>query len=375
MKLSRISTGGDNKFAGEEPTWTNQESIENLKSAEIGALNWYNYFCDRKQAKTFLLEYVKGVARPKAEIDAVSKVNENSFPIQLGWIARMISNGYQPSDRFKEFFQTEYKKVLANAKKIKVAVEETAEVSAPVVNIQDRIREKASEEAGEIEGLVDDFIMSGCKNAADMNSYFRSRKLSSVVLKRICEVFITQSKYIEEVMTTKDEQLKEGYSNFTKVQLRKYKEFLDSIVIAANAGAEANKPVRKKRKVKEKPLSVQVAKVAYLKEFAELNLVSVAPEKIIGANQLWTYNTKTKLLGQYFADNAKGFTIKGTTIQNFNQQTSVGKRLRKPAVTVKDVMEGGKIKLRKIMDSLSTKASELTGRLNSDTIILKVTKD
>jgi hypothetical protein len=217
--------------------------------------------------------------------------------------------------------------------------------------------------------------MSGCKNPADMNSYFRSRSLSSVVLKKVCDIFIRQAKEIEEAITTKDEQLKEGYSNFTKVQLRKYKEFLDSIVVAANAGAEANKPVRKKRKVKEKPLSVQVAKVAYLQEFAELNLTSVAPEKIIGASQVWLYNTKTKLLSQYNADNAKGFAIKGTTIQNYNQQTSIGKKLRKPQVTTKEVLEGGKIKLRKIMETLTTKASELTGRLNSDTIILKVIKD
>ena len=375
MKLSRISTGGDNKFAGEEPTWTNQSEIENLRSAEIGALNWYNYFCDRKQAKLFLTEYAKGVLRPKAEIDAIAKVGDSSFPIQVGWIARMMSQGYQPSDRFKEFFQTEYKKILVSAKRIKAVEVVADEPIAPVVNIQDRIREKASEEAGEIEGLVDDFIMNGCKNPADMNSYFRSRSLSSVVLKKVCDIFIRQAKEIEEAATTKDEQLKEGYSNFTKVQLRKYKEFLDSIVVAANAGAEANKPVRKKRKVKEKPLSVQVAKVAYLQEFAELNLTSVAPEKIIGASQVWTYNTKTKLLSQYIADNAKGFAIKGTTIQNYNQQTSIGKKLRKPQVTTKEVLEGGKIKLRKIMETLTTKASELTGRLNSDTIILKVIKD
>jgi len=369
MKLSRISTGGDNKFAGEEPTWSNQSEIENLKTAEMSALTWYNYFCDRKQSKTFLLEYVKGVGRPKPEVDAVSKTSENSFPIQVGWIARMMSQGYQPSERFKEFFQTEYKRIIENAKKNIPVVEE--EPSTPVVNIQDRIREKASEEAGEIEGIVDDFIHSGCKSNIDMNSYFRSRKLSSVVLKRICEVFITQSKYIEEVMTTKDEQLKEGYSNFTKPELRRFKDFLDSIVVAANSRASV-KPTRKKRKVKEKPATVLVAKMNYAKDFAELGLVSVAPEKVIGALQVWTYNTKTKLLGVYNADNAKGLSVKGSTLQNFNEQTSIGKRLRKPAATIKELMEAGKVKIKKILPDLSTKESNLTGRMNSDTIILRI---
>lgn len=374
MKLSRISTGGDNKFAGDEPTWTNQSDISNIKSAEIGALNWYNYFCDRKQSRTFLVEYLRGIARPKAEVDSVSKVNENSFPIQLGFIARMMSQGYQPSENFKNFFQKEYKKVLMLVQKTK-AVVEVEPTQTVVVNIQDRIREKASEEIGEVEGLVDDFVMSGCKTKVDFESYFKSRNLSSVVSKRICEHFILRSKEFEEVISTDDPDLKEGYSNFSKVNLRKMKEYMDSIVAESNRLVEANKPVRKKRKVKEKPLAVQVAKVSYLKEFAELNLLSVAPEKIIGAMQVWTYNTKTKLLGMYNADNAKGFSIKGTTIQNYNEQTSIGKRLRKPQVTTKEVLDAGKIKLRKIMDTLTTKESGLTGRLNSDTIILRVVKE
>jgi hypothetical protein len=130
--------------------------------------------------------------------------------------------------------------------------------------------------------------------------------------------------------------------------------------------------VRKKRKTKEKPAALLVTKVNYMPEFEELKLKSVLPEKIIGALQVWTYNTKTKLLGVYNASNAKGLSIKGTTIQNFEENTSTGKRLRKPDQPIKDVLEGGKIKLRKILSELKTKESLLTGRLNSDTIILRV---
>jgi hypothetical protein len=74
----------------------------------------------------------------------------------------------------------------------------------------------------------------------------------------------------------------------------------------------------------------------------------------------------------YNADNAKGLTIKGTTIQNFNVETSIGKRLRKPDLVVKQVLDGGKIVLKKLLDGLTTKPAELTGRINSDTIIVRV---
>ena len=372
MKFSKINPGAESKYMGPEPSWTNQEEIQNLKVAEIGALNWYNYMCDNKQAKTFVIEYMASIGRPKEEISLVAS-SDASIPVQLGWVARMMCMGYEPSESFKNFFVKEFKSIVETAKKTKKpkAPVVVATTTAPVVSIQDRIREKASEEAGEIEGLVDDFIIGGCKSAPDMQSYLKSKDLSSVVQKKMCEVFIKRSKEFEDVMNTTDADIKEGYSNFSKVQLRKVKEFYDAIVAETNRGAE-KKPTRKARKVKEKPASVVASKVQYMKDFAELNLKSVLPEKIIGANQVWLYNTKTKLLGMYNADNAKGLTIKGTTIQNFNVETSIGKRLRKPDVAVKQVLDGGKIVLKKLLDGLTTKPAELTGRINSDTIIVRV---
>ena len=371
MKFSKINPGADAKAYGMEPSWTNQAEMANLRSEEIRALNWYNYFCDNKQAKTFVVEYMASIDRPKEEISLVAS-SDASIPVQLGWVARMMCMGYEPSESFKKFFQKEFKNAIETAKKTKKAkAPVVATTTVPVVSIQDRIREKASEEVGEIEGLVDDFIAGGCKSAPDMQSYLKSKDLSSVVQKRMCEVFIKRSKEFEDVMNTTDADIKEGYSNFSKVQLRKVKEFYDAIVTETNRGAE-KKPTRKARKVKEKPASVVAAKVQYMKEFTELSLKSILPEKIIGANQVWLYNTKTKLLGMYNADNAKGLTIKGTTIQNYNVETSIGKRLRKPDVAIKQVLDGGKIVLKKLLDGLSTKPSDLTGRINSDTIILRV---
>jgi hypothetical protein len=371
MKFSKINTGADGIFYGAEPSWTNQSEIVNLKEVEIRALGWYNYFCDNKKAKLFMIEYMTSVGRSKEEIALVSASGVH-VPNQLGWIARMMCMGYEPTEMFKNFFVKEFKIVIAKAKKKSIEdVKSEAAPTLPTISIQDRIREKASEEVGEIEGLVDDFIIGGFKSAPDMQSYLKSRELSAVVQKRMCEVFIKRSKEFEEVMNTSDPDIKEGYSNFTKVQLRKVKEFYDAIVAETNRGAE-KKPTRKTRKIKEKPPSVIAAKVKCMKEFPELGLKSILPEKIIGANQVWLYNTKTKLLGMYNADNAKGLTIKGTTIQNYNSEMSSGKRLRKPEVTIKEVLSGGKVVLKKLLDGLTTKPSELTGRINSDTIVVRV---
>ena len=359
-----------NSEIGAEPIYTNVEG-KSEQIVLIDAFNWYNYNCSKKEAKEFVLDYLKFVGRNKSEILAIRSVSESKINLQFGWLARMLCLGFVPSDKTKQYVAGRYKELLTEANKELKVVPVVVVEDAPKVNIQDRIREKASEEAGEIEGLIDDFVTTGCKNPIDMDSYFRSRNLSSVVMTKICNVFIGRAKEIEEVIDTTDPQLKEGYSNFSKPELRRFKEFLDSIVVAANNRASI-KPTRKKRKVKEKPASVLVSKLNYMKDFAELGLISVPPEKMIGALQLWTYNTKTKLLGVYNADNAKGLSVKGSTLQNYNEQTSIGKRLRKPEATIKEVMEAGKVKIKKILPDLSTKESNLTGRLNSDTIILRI---
>ena len=288
MKFSKINPGADTKSYGMEPSWTNQSEMTNLKIEEIRALNWYNYFCDSKQAKTFVVEYMASIDRPKEEISLISS-SDVSIPVQLGWVSRMLCMGYEPSESIKKFFVKEFKTVVETAKRTKKAKAVVVSSPVPVVSIQDRIREKASEEVGEVEGLVDDFIAGGCKSPPDMQSYLKNRALSSVVQKKMCKVFIKRSKEFEDVMNTSDADIKEAYSNFSKVQLRKIKEFYDAIVTETNRAAE-NKPARKARKVKEKPASVIASKVQYMKDFAELNLKSVLPEKIVGDELFWIVN-------------------------------------------------------------------------------------
>lgn len=357
---------------GAEPVWVADTVHDNMISM-IKALNWYNYNCSKKDAKEFILDYLKKVNRPKDEVATIKSLPDTKISLQVGWLARMLCMGFIPSDNTKKFFGENYKSLLVAEPKEVSATAPVVVAAAPVVNIQDRIREKASEVSGEIEGLIDDFVMSKCKTPIDVESYIKSLQLSSVVLKKVCDNFVDHSKEITEAIAGKDKQLVEGYSQFSKVELRRLREFMDSIVTATNKVAIVSKPTRKKRVSKEKPAAILVAKVQYQKECPELKLKSITPDKVIGATQVWTYNTKTKLLGVYNSENAKGFSMKGTTLQNFDSATSIGKRLRKPEIVLKDVLEAGKVKLKKILPDLKTKECVLTGRINSDTIILKVT--
>jgi hypothetical protein len=178
----------------------------------------------------------------------------------------------------------------------------------------------------------------------------------------------------DEVLNTEDKDLKEGYSNFSKIQIKKLVTFFDQVILDCQKVSGDSVKTRKPRKRKAKSPDQLVAKMLYQKEFEELKLKSVAASGIVGAMQLWIYNTKTRKLGVYHADDAGGLSVKGSTIINFSETKSVQKKLRKPEVTIPEVLTGGKVFMRNVMDNIRAVQSVLNGRINKDTILLKIMK-
>ena len=74
-----------------------------------------------------------------------------------------------------------------------------------------------------------------------------------------------------------------------------------------------------------------------------------------------------------------GFQIQGTTLKNWSKMNSMGKKLRElknnpPIDIINRVLSGGKIILRNIFKDINTKEIQVTGRINSDMILLKAIK-
>ena len=127
---------------------------------------------------------------------------------------------------------------------------------------------------------------------------------------------------------------------------------------------------RKPRKKKTLSAARLVKKLKYQNEFKKLKLVSVNPEKIIGATELWVFNTRYNRLGVYRAVNSvRGFSVKGCTIQHFDEKESVQKTARKPKEAVNVL---NKRSLKAMLKNMKTKEQPLTGRINAQTILLGV---
>ena len=242
-----------------------------------------------------------------------------------------------------------------------------------VVSIQDRINNKASELIAEIEEQIDILMVNGT-NSFNIGNWLRQNNVKPQIASKIAAYY--RPLYIElyDAFEGKDKELKEAYRHLKKLQLKNRVEFVRSILAAAEARSIAERASRKPRKKKEKPAAVLAAKVQYLAECKDYNIASIKPAEIVGAQQLWVFNAKTRNLTVINAMSHAGLSIKGTTIIGFDEKTSVTKKLRKPEQTLEILKAGSKIVLRKLMDNIKCKPAAAKGRLNTDTVILRAVK-
>ena len=176
-------------------------------------------------------------------------------------------------------------------------------------------------------------------------------------------------------------QLKEGYAHLKKADIKKFRTAIEELMTALDFIIDSAKATRKPRKAKPKSADKLVEKLKFAKTDDKYKLASVNPVDIVGANELWVFNVKTRKLGKYVAQNpdptgsrrpGSGLQVKGTTIIGFDENASIQKTLRKPEEQLKEFKSAGKVKLRKFLDDIATTDTKLNGRCNPDTILLKV---
>ena len=246
-------------------------------------------------------------------------------------------------------------------------------VQKPEKNIQERMFDQATTYINEIEGHVDSFIKEK-KSSFKCYEWLVANSIKPIYLSQIKDHYQPFFVEISEAINKEDDQLVESYSHWSKKELSEYLTFIGGIISDCDKYSNNTKTVRKTRKKKAVPLEKKVSKVKYKKEDTEYKIVSVNPTEIIASSQVWVFNSKTKSLGVYYSNDDSGFSIKGTTIEGFNETSSIQKTLRKPQDILPLITKGKKTELKKVMKELSTKEKPLNGRLNEEIIILKVVK-
>jgi len=347
-----LSNNKEPKFSGE------------LSQTELTqALSWYAQNRDNKDATKYVADYFKKTLKIQAPESL--KTQASTF----GFVCRIVSMGGILNAPNRLWFD----KTIEELKNAEQPAAKTAKV-ANVLSIQDHIKRKSSECIGELEGQIDELITTKFSANVSPFAIMNTLEIKGAHTKFIIDYFKTRRAEYDDILTTTDSDVKEAYSNFTKVQLKKLVAYCDQVIVDGMRLAGDSVKSRKPRKRKAKSAEQLVSKINYAKDFAELKLVSIDPKTIVGANQLWVYNTKTRKLGCYNAEDAAGLSIKGSTIQNFAESKSIQKTLRKPAVTLPEVLKGGKVALRNVLTEIRAAEGVLTGRINNDTILLRTIK-
>lgn len=334
------------------------------------ALNYYNAAYDNKDKRKWFMSYI---GKKNTEFDSLSDWEFRS----VGTLIRLKQREQPLSDKDLAWIDTKIEELRKQAKlgktysALKGAPEQKPDT--PKVSVQDRIAEAASTHIGEINGLIDDFILSGTD--INIDAYLKTNDVSPQVAKHIPQHFDKFISEIEEYLDGKDKQLTEGYSNLGKTKAKKLLKALQSIAGACEQQKVAAKAARKPttRKVKVKPPAVIAKNVKFMREFPELKLKSVLPEQIVESKEVWLYNTKSKKLQAYRAFGEGVLTVKGSSIIGYEVATSGAKTMRKPEL-VTGFADMTKRSLAQEFKNLTTKESAVNGRINQDTIILRVFK-
>jgi uncharacterized protein (DUF433 family) len=242
------------------------------------------------------------------------------------------------------------------------------------LTIQDHLREKVSECAGELEGMFDDFIQGGAKMSADWKpiAQIRGMNISPNMVGNIADVWKIKLAEFEEVLAGKDADLVEGYSHLSKNQIKQCVKFIEQVIADCSNYVQIKKVERKPRAKKAVSPERLSAKFKYLKEFTELKLTSIAPAQLVNASEAWLYDTKKRKLIHVMADTHIGtFSVKGSAVVGFDTVTTIQKTLRKPAEQLKELLTGGKPAARKVFKDIKATETKFNGRGNENLVILK----
>jgi len=362
-------------FESIEPAWDSSVDEEKKQIQLTNILNWYNTNYDRKKSMKWFLDCMEKRAIPKETIKHVRCVPDTYIPGTLGAVSRLILNESENLPKACEVYLDKTIKKLAEKGKV-VYLEKKQKAKIPKKSVQDMMQEKLIKYLGHVDENIDKFVENECRSNFSLDEWLKSHDIKPIHAKKIGEYFKPLQEELELALSGKDEQLTEGYSHFKKVELKRLKAFMDNIVKVSSEYHQDK--LSKKRRVrvhKTKIPSQLITKLQYLDRSEEVGgLTSESPRKIIGANQMWVYNTKYKILGVYYSADEDGFSVKGTTLQNFDEEKSKGKRLRKPNDIVPQIKNMGKVSLRNILSQLQTKEINLTGRINKDIILLRILK-
>lgn len=371
----------DEKYTGSEPVWDTERALK-MSQAEFDhhlrkSLFYYNYFYVQKDLKKHAVTWMQEQKYSKADISAFIRSADRAIPMTAYSLLMSHRQGMPFREKELAYFKQQIANAIASADAEPVETTTGPKPATPIAavkvpTIQDRLNEKTSEHLAYFEGLYDE-VVTGNTVEPKAYDYLVSNAIPQSQIKKFEELFLRRKTELGEALGKLDEQVTEAYRHYKAADYKRHHAFIQSVLDALEQYRGVKKATKKAR-VKRAPNKEKlVSKLKYMREEKTLKLVSINPVDIVGAQELWAYNTKTRKLYKYVADSLHGpLGVKGTSLTGFDETKSVGKTLRKPDEKLKEFAKASKVQLRKFLDEIKATETVGNGRINLDMILLKV---
>ena len=273
----------------------------------------------------------------------------------------------------KEFLNGLFDKMIPLIEKGKVIYEEKQKANnivsiSPAVKLMRKINNTIMQELLDLE----DKWIDGDDATINIYDRFKYHGLTNTAISHVKPQVEGWLLDYEDAYFKRCEQAVEGYSHVKKSSLKHRIDVCKSMLEDMERVKSASKATRTIKISRPKAADKQISKLQYKNLDDEYKVVAMHPIGIIGKRRLYTFNTKHRELNMYYTDDPKGFQVSGSTLKRFDKEQSIKIRLRKPNDILPLVLNGTPIQLQKELSALKTKVQVPNGRINNDTILLRV---
>jgi len=339
-------------------------------------LRHYGYFYEKKSYVSWAQEWVK--TNLPNDLKTFKASEDWRVSATLAGLMKMQMMGAELEQSAIDFIRDNIEEILSHGRRnIELKTEEVEEDTTVEVkrkNPAELLKEKTNIIIGDIEGFIDDHLDGVLDAKFSLYTHLKAINAATQSARDIVSHYKEVEQELKELVEDKVDYLVEGYNHLSASEQKKLYKLISSFVSDGEKYVLSKKATRKPRVKKATPATKQVEKVIYQKESADYKITSTSPAYIVGATEVYLFNTKTRVIKYLVTNNNDGFIVKGTTIKNYDDELSFKKKLRKPQETIDSINKVTKLRALKALKAVKTAQKPTDGRINADTVILKVNK-
>ena len=370
LKKRKRGPSLDQKYLGPEPMFTEESEFTNHSWTK--AAHWYNYFYKTKDYMPTTYQFaMDNMGYDKKKIAVLKRLKDWKF-MKVNKIIKLYYRGFQYDqeklDEVKNFINELYKLGLKEKK-----VEEATKANVVVITPAERTRKKVLETIYHDwdRVIVEGWFNEDYKQGFSAYNRFKVHGLKGNAINMFKDLIEPEYENIKAAYEKTCDDCVEGYSHISKGDKRKIMKQFEDVFSDLERLRDSFKAVKIPRTKKVKASDQQVSKLKYCEEDIDAKLTSINPILIPTKHKLYVYNRKNKKLIEYVTSSVSGFEVSGTSIKNFDKSSRQA-TLRKPDEVLPMILNKTEKQIEKVWDSLTTKISQPTGRINVDCILMRV---